>query len=865
MNTTKQYKKALLIFIASFFALLISLPLILFLLFKSPSFPRIVEWIINSRIENHAEIGSISFTEGQGIVIEDVTVREIDKEKPFIVLPRIEVNASLSMLLKKNINRITIKKPKLLLSPQKYKASEADWSIPKLPFSVNNIFVENGEVAIEKKEGKPFIISSANFSLKETDNKKREMFGDFFLNEYSLSVPFKAIMDMDEFNIDSASFSSPLLGSISIKGGMTNLNSGDPDLNFSANAEGVPLDLIKTLSTGLAPEWVNEMDIKGYVTTDISVKGRLKSPLINGSLHLKGEELKRGDIEIASFEADIPLEYKMETLTIKEASVKAEGVTGQIKGFKYFTKKGISLNTSFTADISKGSNSHIKGHADLRIMDGGFSSPDEATAAEGIKMKASGKFDLSLPFTEAKINMNAEASGFELLMGAYYGSFKDKSVRASLKGLYNSDEDLIIISGSELGIPEIGALMISGMLSNITGSPRFDAEINLTELSNKKAFELFLRDTFQESYPMLSSLNVSGKTSFNLSAKGNKEKFVLHGNLETVETDITSTSSELSVKGLNISLPIDIDYPEASPLNVKEPGRFGSIKVQDISWGGLNIRDLNAYPVIQRNALLFREDISIPVFGGEVALMDVTYNHLFSPERSLSLSIDITGVDLEKASTALAMPRLSGNLSGSIPEAKFTGSSLSADGEIILRLFEGAVSLHNFSINNFLGKVPSVKTSVDIKEINLGGLTGAFEFGNITGIISGYINDLVITDGQAEQFDASIESIRRKGAQQWISVEALENISVLGSGSSTSILNRGIYSLFKRYRYDKIGVKGSLRNDNLLLSGIKGEGGKQYLVKGGIFPPKVNVISYTQNISFQDMVKRLKRIKQIEK
>src|SRR4030065_1061373 len=274
----------------------------------------------------------------------------------------------------------------------------------------------------------------------------------------------------------------------------------------------------------------------------------------------------------------------METLTIKEASVKAEGVTGQIKGFKYFTKKGAFLNTSFSADISKGANSRIKGNAGLRIMGGGFSSPDEATAAEGIDMKASGEFDLSLPLTEAKINMHAEASGFELLTGGFYGSFKDKSVHASLKGLYKADDDSLIISEAELGISEIGTLMVSGKLLNITESPRFDAEIKLAELSNKKVFELFIRDTFQESYPILTSLNVGGKTSFKLSAKGTREKFVVYGNLDTIETDIPSTSSELSVSGLNISLPIDMDYPEPTHFNIKEPGHFGYLKIKDISW-----------------------------------------------------------------------------------------------------------------------------------------------------------------------------------------------------------------------------------------------------------------------------------------
>ena len=57
-----------------------------------------------------------------------------------------------------------------------------------------------------------------------------------------------------------------------------------------------------------------------------------------------------------------------------------------------------------------------------------------------------------------------------------------------------------------------------------------------------------------------------------------------------------------------------------------------------------------------------------------------------------------------------------------------------------------------------------------------------------------------------------------------------------------------------------MGFKGILRNDNLRLIGIEKKGNKEYLVRGGFVPPKVDVINYTRNVSFEEMVRRLSRI-----
>jgi len=181
----------------------------------------------------------------------------------------------------------------------------------------------------------------------------------------------------------------------------------------------------------------------------------------------------------------------------------------------------------------------------------------------------------------------------------------------------------------------------------------------------------------------------------------------------------------------------------------------------------------------------------------------------------------------------------------------------------VLKLFGGEVVVREVAVNNVFSPAASLKSSVEIKEMDLGKLTETFEFGRITGIFEGYVEDLVITNGQPESFKARIETVRRRGVGQRISTEALNKISILGTGSTASVLNRGIYRLFKEYRYSKMGFRGRLKNDRFLLLGIEKEGDKEYIVRGGALPPKVDVINYTNVISFKEMVKRLERIRLI--
>jgi hypothetical protein len=130
------------------------------------------------------------------------------------------------------------------------------------------------------------------------------------------------------------------------------------------------------------------------------------------------------------------------------------------------------------------------------------------------------------------------------------------------------------------------------------------------------------------------------------------------------------------------------------------------------------------------------------------------------------------------------------------------------------------------------------------------------------GIIRGSLQNLEIEYGQPSRFIFDVGSVKTKGIKQEISVDAINNISILGTGSGLKgMLDAGIRRFFREYPYSRIGIQCTLENDNFSIRGKIHEGGKEYLVRRA-FLRGVDVINQnSQNaISFKDMQERIRRI-----
>ena len=519
------------------------------------------------------------------------------------------------------------------------------------------------------------------------------------------------------------------------------------------------------------------------------------------------------------------------------------------------------LKTVITAAFPENGKPQLTGTNQLTLNNGGFSSDDETIMCEGIEMKASNSFEFSLPVNQLRFNIDSDATKFELLAGKFYGNFEDRVLSLSVKGAYVKENDSVQITESKLGLTHIGNIFMAGTISKVTEKPLIDAHIRITDFDNSEAYNFFIRDTFREEFPALALFEMDGGSSADLDITGTSGRFKARGEFQTTDMNISNKNHDKAISGISLSLPVSIEYPEVS--QTRRPVRFGALKLTEAAWSGIKFKEIEVNPSLWDNNLTFSRDVTVPVLGGDIIIRNISFNNIFSPERQLGFSIDIKNIDLGQASVAFSLPRFNGKLSGSISGATLYQNRLLADGEINMDLFGGSVRISDLSVDNILSPVASLKTDIEFNGIDLGQLTSTFDFGHISGLVRGNFHDLVIVNGQAQRFNAFLESYARKGIAQTINVEALRKISILGTGSSPSILDRGIYRFFKEYKYEKLGFRASLKNDHLLLLGIERDGSKGYLVKSGLLPPKVDVINYTQDISFKEMVSRLKRLKQI--
>jgi hypothetical protein len=238
---------------------------------------------------------------------------------------------------------------------------------------------------------------------------------------------------------------------------------------------------------------------------------------------------------------------------------------------------------------------------------------------------------------------------------------------------------------------------------------------------------------------------------------------------------------------------------------------------------------------------------------------------LIKDPRVFSLSVEMKDLQLQKLTEALGWYRFGGTLSGSIPKTELTSNVLRSQGQIQIEVFGGRVQIDKTEIENPFSSLPAIKADARFQNINLEQASETFEFGRISGILEGTVSDLVITNGQPAQLRADLHTVERPGSSQWISVEALNKITVLSSGGDGSLVYGGIAGLFDNFRYSKMGFKASLKNDKLTLRGIESRDGKEFLVVGSLLPPTVNVISHTQQIGFRDLLKRLEQIRQSDK
>lgn len=242
------------------------------------------------------------------------------------------------------------------------------------------------------------------------------------------------------------------------------------------------------------------------------------------------------------------------------------------------------------------------------------------------------------------------------------------------------------------------------------------------------------------------------------------------------------------------------------------------------------------------------------VFDGAIQLKELAVDSLFSPFVDMSLNATVLPISLKQITEKMGWPEMAGTISGDIPGMVKRGSVIEFLGALELAVFEGEMLVENLSLERLFGVAPVIAADVSFNQFNLSLLTEAFGFGQITGRLSGVVNQLRITNWKTDRLNAQVYTVKTKGVKQTISQRAIENISSLGGIKGA--ISKTFLRFFDDFSYKKIKLSCKLHNSVCQIGGLKNQNDQFVIVEGGGIP-KINIVGFVRTINWEEFIDRL--------
>ena len=613
----------------------------------------------------------------------------------------------------------------------------------------------------------------------------------------------------------------------------------------------IPLQDLKTL----LPSPFNQWTYQGRGRVEVEVHGAWNALAVKGVARSNGTQIRGADLALENLSLNAPFEWSRPTWRIGEAQLTALKLTYGDKDRWQVAAERVQAS----ATMNFGADPAMKITGRLTSAGGKFASPDGSKLGENFAID--GDFELRTDPVKHSIGVGGKfrADAGELLWGKFFADLKMQQPVIELQADYFRDLDRFDCRRCNFNLTKIGSVDVSGSVEGFSQSPKLRLQARSANFLPGGFYEFVLRSSFNREYPLLDKLTLGGELAFQCQIHGDLQSLITEGDLSLKAGELREEPEGLQIGPITLNLPFQISWLGSPQASSAKP-QIGVLAIEQARFGGQSVGRITAAISLSNNALIFPQPIHAEIFGGAVEISALRWPDVVNNPKQLSFSAEMKRLQLDDLSRALHWPPFSGTLTGSIPQVQSVGNTLQTNGEIQAELFGGQVRLGKLEIENPFSSLAAIQLDARLSGIDLEQVTKTFSFGRISGILEGSIDDLVITDKQPSQFRADLHSVDR-GTEQRISVEALNKITVLSSGASAGALYSGLAGFFDSFRYSKLGFKASLKNDRLTLRGVESQGDQEFLVVGSLLPPRVNIVSHTQNIAFSELLRRLQQIK----
>ncbi|MBS0433089.1 MAG: hypothetical protein JSS21_11900 [Proteobacteria bacterium] len=326
-------------------------------------------------------------------------------------------------------------------------------------------------------------------------------------------------------------------------------------------------------------------------------------------------------------------------------------------------------------------------------------------------------------------------------------------------------------------------------------------------------------------------------------AQGVPSSFVLHAS----HLKVDDAAGRLALRDLNG----DLDWDAAA-----------SRPASTLSWQSLAFYHLpfDAASLRLRSdggALALAAPARIPLLNGALSLQQLAWRPAADRQDRINASFAVSGIDVGALCKAFGWPQFTGTLGGAVPALSYNGDRIAFDGGLSMNVFDGFVDVTRLALQQPFGVAPVLGADIDLRQIDLGKLTGVFDFGSITGPLGGSIHGLKLVNWQPVAFDADLQA--NDGGR--ISQRALKSLTSVGGGGIAAGIQGLALNLFKTFGYSRIGLSCTLRSNVCTMGGLQPDGGDAqagYTIVEGSGLPRISVVGHERRVDWDTLVDRLK-------
>ncbi|WP_125180400.1 hypothetical protein [Thiohalobacter thiocyanaticus] len=429
-----------------------------------------------------------------------------------------------------------------------------------------------------------------------------------------------------------------------------------------------------------------------------------------------------------------------------------------------------------------------------------------------------------------------------LYLDPFYADFAIQPLQAAGRYALDSATGRLTLAGVELNQPGVLTAAVDATLQPGAAPLLQQARIEMKTVELAGFFPTYIAPWLAAT--AFSDLQASGRVSGRLGLRDDRlESFDLGLDAVTLE----DPGQRLSLHGLAGNLAWGRD-DMARTLRIGWQG--GSLYRFDLGPAGFHLRS-------QGDEYRLLEPAEVEVLDGRLLIEEWALSSPGTDAMRWHIDAILTPVSMARVTTALDWPLMQGQLSGVIPDVRYSDGRIEVDGMLLVRVFDGAVRLQDLRLEQPLGLVPQLQADIAIDNVDLEQLTGTFAFGKIEGRLDGRVRDLWLQNWQPLAFDAELATPEDDASRHRISQKAVDNLSRIGGGVGQA-LSRTFLGVFEEFPYDRLGIRCRLRNGVCEMGGVAPIDDGYYLVKGTWLPPRINVIGYADAVDWTALVERLK-------